>query len=297
MLNNLKKDLQKLANPIKAKNYARFFKTGKGEYGEGDKFLGVVVPQQRKVAVKYKDLELNDLQKLLSSNIHEYRLTALFILVSKYRKNKKEKIKNEDIVKFYLKNTKNINNWDLVDSSAHYILGDYLLSTVCHSRESGNPQSRFANLDSRFRGNDIYVLYKLAESKNLWERRIAIISTFAFIRGQNTPSPVRGGIKGGVSISGDCDANTPSSVLPLNVGGNHECFVPTLKISEILLNDKHDLIHKAVGWMLREVGKRDQKVEEEFLAKYYKQMPRTMLRYAIEKFTKGKREKYLQGTV
>lgn len=233
MLNKLKKDLRKLADPIKAKNYARFFKTGKGEYGEGDKFLGIVVPEQRKIAKKYQNLSLTILQRLLSSNMHEYRLTALFILVSQYKKARKDKKRKEDIVDFYLKNTRNINNWDLVDSSAHYILGDYLL----YKKERS-------------------VLYKLAESKNLWEKRIAIISTFAFIRtGQ---------------------------------------FDDALKISEILLNDKHDLIHKAVGWMLREVGNRKQKIEEEFLRKRCKQMPRTMLRYAVEKFSAKERRKYLR---
>ncbi len=232
MLDKLRLDLQKIADPIKAKNYARFFKTGKGEYGEGDNFLGVVVPNQRQIAVKYKDLSLVDLQKLLSSNIHEYRLTALFILVSQYKQFKKDKEKRGVIIKFYLKNTKNINNWDLVDSSAHYILGDYLLDK-----------------------KDRSILYKLAKSKNLWERRIAIISTFAFIRARQ--------------------------------------FDNTIKISEILLKDKHDLIHKAVGWMLREVGKRNKKVEEGFLQKYYRQMSRTMLRYAIEKLPENERKRYL----
>ena len=236
MLNNLKSDLQKLANPQKAKNYARFFKTGKGEYGEGDKFLGVVVPRQRKVAVKYKDFDLKDLQELLSTNIHEYRLTALFILVSQYKRSKNDEKKRRAVVNFYLKNIKNVNNWDLVDSSAYYILGDYLLEK-----------------------KDRSILYKLAKAKNLWERRIAIISTFAFIRAGR--------------------------------------FIDTLKISEILLNDKHDLIHKAVGWMLREIGKRDEKIEEEFLQKYYRQMPRTMLRYAIEKFWEQKRKQYLTGAL
>ena len=232
MLDKLRLDLQKIADPIKAKNYARFFKTGKGEYGEGDNFLGVVVPNQRQIAVKYKDLSLVDLQKLLSSNIHEYRLTALFILVSQYKQFKKDKEKRGVIIKFYLKNTKNINNWDLVDSSAHYILGDYLLDK-----------------------KDRSILYKLAKSKNLWERRMAIISTFAFIRARQ--------------------------------------FDNTIKISEILLKDKHDLIHKAVGWMLREVGKRNKKVEEGFLQKYYRQMSRTMLRYAIEKLPENERKRYL----
>lgn len=226
---DLEKDFQRERNPAKAKILAGFFKTGEGEYGEGDKFLGVVVPKQRKTAGKYKDLKLVDLQKLLNSKIHEYRLTALFILVSKFEKVDEDGKK--EIVDFYLGNTRNINNWDLVDLSAPNILGEYLLV-----REKG-------------------VLYKLAESKNLWERRIAILSTFRFLKNNQ--------------------------------------FENTLKISEILLSDKHDLIHKAVGWMLREVGKRDIKVLEEFLARNVKKMPRTTLRYAIEKFPEEKRQLYL----
>ena len=229
-LQNLKKDLEKLRNPIKAKLLAGFFKTGKGEYGEGDVFLGITVPKQREVSKKYKDLDLDSIQELLKTNIHEFRLTALFILVAQYQKadDKKKKV----IVDFYLKNTKNINNWDLVDLSSHKILGDYLLK------------------------RDKKILYKLAKSKNLWERRIAIITTAAFIK--------------------------------------NDSFEDTLEISKILQSDSHDLIHKAVGWMLREVGKRDQKVEEDFLKKYYKSIPRTMLRYAIEKFDEKKRKFYLE---
>lgn len=233
MLNQLKKDLQKLANPTKAKTALWFFKTGQGEYGEGDKFLGVSVPNQRTIAIKYKDLAITSLQSLLSSKIHEYRLTALFILVSQYNQAKKDGQKKKEIVDFYLKNTPNINNWDLVDSSAHYILGGYLLDEP-----------------------DRKILYKLAKSTNLWEKRIAIISTLAFIRANQ--------------------------------------FDDTLRIAEVLLNDKHDLIHKAVGWMLREVGNRNLKVAEEFLQRYYRQMPRTMLRYAIEKFSENKRLSYLK---
>lgn len=230
MLNQLKKDLQKLKNPQKAKILARFFKTGKGEYGEGDVFLGITVPQQRKVAKKYPDLTLKQLQNLLSSKIHEYRLTALFILINKYRK-ADEKDKKE-IFNFYLQNTKNINNWDLVDASAEYILGDYLSE------------------------KNKTTLYKLAKSNNLWERRVAIMATFKFIKNNR--------------------------------------FQNTLKIAKILLKDKHDLIHKAVGWMLRETGKRDRKAEEIFLKKHYQKMPRTMLRYAIEKFPDNKRKFYLR---
>ena len=230
MLDRIKKDLNKLGTKKRAEASAWFFKTGKGEYGEGDVFLGITVPEQRKIAKKYFNLSLNNLKILISSKIHEYRLISLFILINKYKKSDNKDKKK--IFNFYLKNTKCINNWDLVDISAPNIVGDYLLS------------------------KDKKILYKLAKSKNLWERRISIISTFRFIRENQ--------------------------------------FKDTLKISEILLNDEHDLIHKAVGWMLREIGKRDQKIEEKFLKKYYKTMPRTMLRYAIEKFEENKRKSYLK---
>ena len=229
MLNQIKSDLSQLSNPEKAKKLSRFFKTGKGQYGEGDIFLGIPVPEQRKVAKKYSNLPLNALQELLRSETHEHRLTALLILLAKY-----EKTGNSgrgEIYKFYLKNTDNINNWDLVDLTAPKIVGDYLFN------------------------KDKSSLVKLAKSNNLWEKRIAILSTFGFIRKNN--------------------------------------FKDALSISELLLHDKHDLIHKAVGWMLREIGKRDQAIEEQFLNKYYLQMPRTMLRYAIEKFDEKKRKFYL----
>lgn len=223
-------ELKKLKNPTKAKILAGFFKTGKGEYGEGDEFLGITVPLQRIVAKKFIDLKFLEIEKLLNSKIHEHRLVSLLILVEKYRKgDEKEKSK---VVNIYLKKTRKINNWDLVDLSAYYILGDYLLD------------------------KDRKILYKLAQSKNIWEKRIAIISTFAFIRAFE--------------------------------------FQDTLKISKILLKDNHDLIHKAVGWMLREVGKRDQTVEENFLMSYYSDMSRTTLRYAIEKFPERKRQFYLR---
>ncbi len=229
MLNNLKQDLEKLANKDKSKLLQRFFKTGKGEYGYGDIFLGITVPNQRKIAKKYFNLNLNQIEELLKSKIHEHRLTALLILVDKFKKGE-ESIKKE-IVNFYLKNINYINNWDLVDLSSHKIIGEYLID------------------------KDKSILYKLARSDNLWEKRISIISTASFIRENK--------------------------------------FEDTLKISKILLHDKHDLIHKAVGWMLREVGKRNQNIEEVFLKKYYKKMPRTMLRYSIEKFDKNKRRFYL----
>ena len=225
MLNQLKKELNKLKNKKQAENLQRFFKTKKGEYEEGDIFLGIKVPVQREIASKYQDMPLEQLQTLLSSKIHEYRMISLLILIKKF-KNEKNKIFN-----FYLKNTKNINNWDLVDLSAGHIVGSYLLE------------------------KDKSILYKLAKSNNLWEKRIAIISTSCFIKNNN--------------------------------------YEDTLNISKILLKDNHDLIHKAVGWMLREVGKKDINKEEEFLKKYYKEMPRTMLRYAIEKFGGDKRRFYL----
>jgi len=229
MLNSLLRELKNSADPEKEKIFISFFKTGKGEYGEGDKFLGITVPCLRAISKKYQGLDLKDLQKLLNSKIHEFRLSALMILRFKY--DKADENSKENIVKFYLKNTKNINNWDLIDLSCQYILGKWFLD------------------------RDKKILYQLVRSKNIWERRIAIISTFEFIR-------------------------------------NNQC-IDTLKISEILLNDKHDLIHKAVGWMLRELGKRDKKTEIDFLNKYYKAMPRTMLRYAIEKFNDKEKRFYL----
>jgi len=229
MLNELKKDLGKLNNPEKAKIYARFFKTGKGEYGEGDIFIGITVPEQRTIAKRYLALSLKEIEEILSSKIHEYRLTALLILVERYKKNISER---KEIVNFYITKLKYVNNWDLVDVSADKILGSYLMD------------------------KEKFMLYKLASSENVWERRIAIISTFYFIKKNK--------------------------------------FEDTLKIAEILLNDKHDLIHKAVGWMLREVGKRNQDIEEELLKKYYKIMPRTMLRYAIEKFDNKKKTAYMK---
>ena len=232
MLKDIRADMQKLKDPEKAKLLARFFKTGKGEYGEGDVFLGIVVPKQRAVAKKYIDLSLPDIQQLLSSKIHEERLTALFILVMKYQSKQCDEKTKKQIVDFYLKNTKRINNWDLVDLSAPKILGAYLLD------------------------KDRKILYKLAKSNHLWEKRIAVLATFEFIR-------------------------------------NHQ-FEDALKIAEIMQKDRHDLIHKAVGWMLREIGNRDLRAEEAFLKKHCKNMPRTMLRYAIEKFPEAKRRFYMQ---
>jgi len=226
----IKKELRIKGSLEKADILRRFFKTGKGQYGEGDRFLGVVVPDQRKIAIKFGDLSTKEVELLVESPYHEERLTGLLILISKFSKAKKED--KEKIYNFYLKHTKWINNWDLVDLTAPNIVGEYL------------------------KDKDKTMLMKLAYSKDLWERRIAILSTFAFIKDRK-----------------------------------HE---ETLRISRILLKDNNDLIHKAVGWMLREVGKRcGEEKEEEFLQKHYKTMPRTMLRYAIERFPEEKRKSYL----
>ena len=230
-LKGLQKELRVSAYPQKAKLLQRYFKTGKGEYGEGDIFLGITVPVSRQFARKYKDLKFPEITKLLKSKFHEERLIALLVLVHNFNlkgeKNKKE------IYEFYLNNTKHINNWDLVDLSAHEIIGQYLLAK---------------NAD---------ILTKLARSENIWERRIAVISTFEFIRNNR-----------------------------LN---------ESLMLAKILLQDEHELMHKAVGWMLREIGKKDLKTEIGFLDRHYRKMPRTMLRYAIERFPEKLRMSYLKG--
>ncbi len=231
MLERLIKDLKKLGNKEKAKILSRFFKTGKGDYGEGDIFLGITVPEQRKIAIKYKNIDLKDAEYLMLDKIHEFRLTAILILVQKFQSgNNAEK---KEIIDFYLKNNSKINNWDLVDLSADKILGAHLID------------------------KDRSILYKLAESKNVWKRRIAIISTFHLIKNNK--------------------------------------FEDTMKISKLLLGDRHDLIQKAVGWMLREVGKKDRKMLLDFLDKHYKEVPRTMLRYSIEKFNDKERMHYLKN--
>jgi 3-methyladenine DNA glycosylase AlkD len=227
--NKIKKELKEKANQGKAKIFQRFFKTGKGQYGEGEIFLGITVPESRSIAKKYFKINLSELNSLLHSKIHEERLVALYILVHKFE-NGNDKDKKE-VVEFYLKNLKWVNNWDLVDTSCYKILGNYLLK------------------------RDKKILYSLANSNNLWEKRIAIISTYYFIKNND--------------------------------------FTDTLKISKILLKDEHDLIHKAVGWMRREVGKRDLKTQEDFMNKNHKKMSRTTLRYAIEKFSPNKRKYYL----
>lgn len=228
-LPQLKKDLQRFASPAKANILARYFKTSKGEYGEGDVFLGVNVPEVRSVVKKYMHLSLDDIKLLLQSKIHEHRATGLMILVEQFKK--ASEAGKEKLIDFYLKSMKYVNNWDLVDSSAHQLLGEWL-----HNKPKA-------------------LLHRLAKSKNLWERRISIIATYAFIKRRQ--------------------------------------FAHTLQIAESLMHDSHDLLHKAVGWMLREVGKREQHVLERFLTKHAHHMPRTMLRYAIERFPEKRRKHYL----
>jgi len=235
-LKEVKKELRKQADKKKAKLLQRFFKTGKGEYAEGDIFLGVMVPNQRKIAKEFfQKINLKEIQELLNSKIHEERLTGLIMLVYKYKNKSTTDREKEEIYELYLKNTKNINNWDLVDLTAPNIVGENLLK---------HPEKK-------------KILYTLANSSHLWEKRIAVLSTFAFIREKK--------------------------------------FEDSIKISEILLKDKHDLIHKAVGWMLREIGKRNEKVLEKFLIKHHKTMPRTMLRYSIEKLSEKRRKEFLNG--
>jgi 3-methyladenine DNA glycosylase AlkD len=233
---DVKKELKKYSSDKRKKSNEWYFKTKLGDYGYGDKFIGVSMPDIRKVSKKFELISLQEIKKLLTSKIHEERMSALIILSYQFKKADKKIQKR--IYDFYLKDTKYINNWDLVDVTVNKIVGAYLWG-------KGN--------------KDRKILYKLAVSKNMWERRIAIVATSYFIY------------------------------------QNH--FSDTLKISKLLLNDKEDLLHKAVGWMLREVGKRDQKIEETFLKQNYKNIPRTTLRYAIERFPEKKRLAYLRGKV
>ena len=228
-------DLLKLGTKEIAEHSQRFFKTGKGEYGEGDIFLGIRVPVLRKLLKRYGGISIAEVCKLLHSKFHEERLLAVLMLVQLFKSGSVDEKEQKQIYDLYLENTKFINNWDIVDISAGNIVGAYL-----HEKDKAP-------------------LYGLVQSSNLWERRISIIATLYFIRKNE--------------------------------------FDDTLKLAEILLNDKEDLIHKAVGWMLREVGKREIELEEEFLQEHYKIMPSTMLRYAIEKFTETSRKMYLRGEV
>ena len=229
----LRAELYALADPADAIHLQRFFKTAPGEYGAGDKFLGLRVPALRKLVRDYRQLNDADALEMLASSWHEERLLALMLLVDGYDRG--DESRRARIHRAYLEHTRYINNWDLVDASAEHIVGPHL------------------------EAREIALLEQLARSDDIWERRIAIISTFHFIKRNE--------------------------------------FAPTLKIARLLLEDSHDLIHKAVGWMLREVGKRDRRVEDAFLKKHYKKMPRTMLRYAIERHPETLRKRYLAGTV
>ncbi|HKG22792.1 MAG TPA: DNA alkylation repair protein [Blastocatellia bacterium] len=225
--------MRELADEERARVLKKFFKTGPGEYGEGDLFLGVTIPELRMLAKQYGSIRLKEVLALLASKYHEERMLALLMLIHAYSKG--DGPAKEKIYELYLKNTRFINNWDLIDLSAPRIVGDFLFT---RSREP---------------------LYTLARSASLWERRIAIMSTFHFIKKAD--------------------------------------YSDSLKISEVLLGDREDLIHKAVGWMLREIGKSDLAAEESFLREHYRMMPRTMLRYAIERFPEPKRQMYLKGLV
>lgn len=231
--NQVIKELKAEADPEKAKHSIRFFKTGTGEYGEGDKFIGIKVPAQRKVAKKYRELPAFEIQELLQNQYHEIRLTALLLMVFKVEKGGPEVL--EEMTQLYLKNLPAVNNWDLVDSSCHHILGHFL-----ENKERD-------------------LLYDLAHSDDLWKKRIAMITCYRFIKNKD--------------------------------------FDDALDIAEILVENEHDLIQKAVGWMLREIGNRNLATEQLFLKKHYKNMPRTMLRYAIEKFEESLRKKYLSGEI
>ena len=229
----IKNDLRKVSIPGKAKELMRFFKTGPGDYGEGDIFIGVTVPEQRKIARRYyKTISFEELEKLLQDPCHECRLTALLTLRLLYEKEKSAD-RQDELVQLYLRNLDFVNNWDLVDSSAPYILGPHLY------------------------GRKTALLDELVQSGDLWRQRVAVLATYYFIR--------------------------------------QGSFDQTLRLAEQLLEHPHDLIHKAIGWMLREVGNRDQKTELAFLKKYHRRMPRTMLRYAIEKVEPSLRQKILEG--
>ena len=225
----IEKYIKNCSDPKLAEQTKKFFKLEYGAYGYGDMFLGIRVPHIRKIAKDFRDEDLEEIDKVLESEYHELRLFALLVFVEKFiRGDEQEK---KIIYDRYLCRTRYVNNWDLVDLTAHKIVGEYLL------------------------GRDRKDLYALVKSKSLWDRRIAIVATLQFIRNNQ--------------------------------------FQDTFKISEILLKDQEDLIHKAVGWMLREVGKKNEQEEVHFLNKYHKIMPRTMLRYAIERFEKKKRLRYL----
>lgn len=225
-------ELRSVGSAEKAVHLSRFFKTAPGQYGEGDLFLGVVVPQTRSIAKENKTAPLEELQKLLDSPWHEARLCALLILVLRYKDRKTTQEDRDNIYRFYLKNTRRCNNWDLVDLSCRDIVGEYLVD------------------------KDRSPLYRLAESDNLWEQRIAVVSTWAFIRRSD--------------------------------------FTDILTLAEYFIMHKHDLMHKAIGWMLREVGKRDRDTLTDFLERFATRLPRTSLRYAIEHYPEDQRQYFLK---
>lgn len=222
--------LEKLGSPAKAANSMRFFKAGPGQYAAGDRFLGVTVPEQRAIAKSFRDAPLADIETMLADPVHEMRLTALLIVGMQF--DKADDAGKKAIADFYLRHLDGVNNWDLVDGSAPYILGAWLLTK-----------------------KDRSVLYRLARSGNLWRERVAIVATYALIK------------------AGE--------------------FEDTIRIATILLSHKHDLIHKAVGWMLREMGKKDGKELRKFLDQHAATMPRTALRYAIERMTPSERKRYM----
>lgn len=228
---SIRKALRELGDPAIAEHSAGFFKTGPGEYGEGDRFIGVRIPKIRELVKQHRDLPERATLSLLRSPIHEERMFAVLVLVAQFTRAKGEE--RDHIASLYLANREYVNNWDLVDASCHKILGPWL------------------------EHRDRALLYELVSSDSLWDRRIAMMTTFHFIR--------------------------------------HDDFDDALKLATTLLDDQHDLIHKVVGWMLREIGKRDVAVEEAFLIKHYRRMPRTMLRYAIEKLPEARRRSYLEG--
>lgn len=230
---DIRRVLRRLGRKRHAKALQKYFKTGPGEYAEGDVFLGIPVPRLRKLAREYRDLRLKDVERLLQSPVHEERLFSLLVLVSRF--SRAGRIEQRQIYSLYFRNTQFVNNWDLVDLSAPHIVGKFL------AKRDKEPISC------------------LAESSSVWDRRIAVMSTFHFIREGH--------------------------------------FTEALRIAGFLLSDEEDLVHKAVGWMLREIGKRDMRVEEKFLRQHCRKMPRTMLRYAVERFPERKRRKYLAGTV
>ncbi len=229
----IKQALKQHAQPEKVPIYMNFFKTGKGQYGEGDKFLGITMPHIRSIAKQYKDVDFDVIQKFLDSQYHEHRMCGLVILVYKFESTKDETLKTK-IYNFYVKNLRAVNNWDLVDVTTPNIVGQYLYD---------HPEKKD-------------ILYKYANSNNLWEKRISILATFRFIK--------------------------------------YNDFADTLKIATILLHDDHDLIHKAVGWMLREMGKRNEVKLCRFLDKHHQTMPRTMLRYALERLTPEQKKYYMK---